>query len=162
MKITDVRTVLLTGPATNDPFLQDCRERRSAAFIEIDTDGHMGNSASSTWDLPAARAVIEAVAPFDLFFFEEPLHCGFAAPNTAILEVPPDFGPLHAEIMGESFQMRDGSVLPPTTAGLGITLTDAMKQRFPFEPGSGEYNSVVGKVMPKACSTYRSASGAWP
>ena len=38
MKITDVKTVLLTGPCTNDPFLSKCRKRRSAAFIEIHTD----------------------------------------------------------------------------------------------------------------------------
>ena len=43
MKITDVRTVLLTGPATCDPYLVDCRARRSAAFIEVHTDGpHVG------------------------------------------------------------------------------------------------------------------------
>jgi L-alanine-DL-glutamate epimerase-like enolase superfamily enzyme len=77
------------------------------------------------------------------------VHCGFAAPNTTILEIPPDFGPLHEEIIGESFQMRDGFVLPPTTAGLGIVLTEATKERFPFEPGSGEYNSVPGKVLPE-------------
>ena len=38
MKITDVRTVLLTGPSGNDPFLQRQRKRRSAAFVEIHTD----------------------------------------------------------------------------------------------------------------------------
>ena len=38
MKITDVRTVLLTGPSTNDPFLREIRKLRSAAFIEIETD----------------------------------------------------------------------------------------------------------------------------
>ena len=38
MKITDVQTVLLTGPCTNDPFLTEARKRRSAAFIEIHTD----------------------------------------------------------------------------------------------------------------------------
>src|SRR3954467_8680512 len=38
MKIIDVRTVLLTGPCTNDPFLSECRKHRSAAFIEIHTD----------------------------------------------------------------------------------------------------------------------------
>ena len=36
MRIVDVRTVLLTGPSTNDPYLG--RTRRSAAFIEILTD----------------------------------------------------------------------------------------------------------------------------
>src|SRR5512139_1158369 len=38
MKVTDVRTVLLTGPCTNDPFLSQARKRRSAAFIEVHTD----------------------------------------------------------------------------------------------------------------------------
>jgi L-alanine-DL-glutamate epimerase-like enolase superfamily enzyme len=38
MKITDVRTTLLTGPCTNDPFLREARRLRSAAFIEIFTD----------------------------------------------------------------------------------------------------------------------------
>ena len=38
MKITDIRTVLLTGPSGNDPFLQGLRKHRSAAFVEIHTD----------------------------------------------------------------------------------------------------------------------------
>lgn len=32
MKITDVRTVLLTGPCTSDPYLSEARKRRSAAL----------------------------------------------------------------------------------------------------------------------------------
>ncbi len=42
MRITDVRTTLLTGPCTNDPFLREARKLRSAAFIEILTDGPTG------------------------------------------------------------------------------------------------------------------------
>ena len=43
MKITDVRTILLTGPSTNDRFLREARKLRSAAFIEIHTDtAHTG------------------------------------------------------------------------------------------------------------------------
>src|SRR6186713_3006050 len=42
MKIIDVRTTLLTGPSTNDPFLREARKLRSAAFIEIMTDGPTG------------------------------------------------------------------------------------------------------------------------
>ena len=38
MKITDVRTVLLTGPSTNDPFTLAALPRRSAAFVELHTD----------------------------------------------------------------------------------------------------------------------------
>jgi hypothetical protein len=43
MKITDVRTILLTGPCTNDPLLREARKLRSAAFIEVLTaDGPIG------------------------------------------------------------------------------------------------------------------------
>ena len=38
MKITDIRTELLTGPCTLDPYLSKARRVRSAAFIEIHTD----------------------------------------------------------------------------------------------------------------------------
>ncbi len=38
MQITDVATILLTGPCTNDPYLTEIRKRRSAAFIEVHTD----------------------------------------------------------------------------------------------------------------------------
>ncbi len=75
------------------------------------------------------------------------VHCGFAAGNTRILEVAPAFGPLHAEILAGDFTMEHGFVLPPTAAGLGIRLTDETKNKFPFVPGSGEFNSVPGKVL---------------
>ncbi|NNU33248.1 hypothetical protein HK413_02045 [Mucilaginibacter sp. S1162] len=38
MKITDVKTILLTGPCTLDPYLSEARKLRSAAFIQIKTD----------------------------------------------------------------------------------------------------------------------------
>ena len=41
MKITDIRTVLLTGSSGNDPYLQSIRKSRSAAFIEIHTDSEL-------------------------------------------------------------------------------------------------------------------------
>ncbi len=152
----------------------------------------MGNSPTGVWNLSSAQAVMDAVAPFDVYFFEEPLHytdfdgytelcrtspvpiaggetltgtaewrmfverdCfdigqpdasftdgmlqvlevarllqdrgrhvashawgaggslmqniihfGFAAPNTCILEEPPDYGALHAEVIGDSFRME--------------------------------------------------------
>ena len=44
MRITDVRTVLLTGPYSNDPYICALRPRRSAAFVEIFTDTeHVGD-----------------------------------------------------------------------------------------------------------------------
>ena len=43
MKITDVKTVLLTGPCSNDPYILGSRRLRSAALIEIHTDSqHVG------------------------------------------------------------------------------------------------------------------------
>ena len=75
------------------------------------------------------------------------LHVGFAAPNTVILEVVPAWGPLHSEILGDSFVMRDGRALPPEKPGLGVVLTDETKNRFPFQPGSGEFNDVPGKIL---------------
>lgn len=75
------------------------------------------------------------------------IHCGFASPNTAILEVAPAYGPLHSELIGDSLQIKDGYVLPPQAPGLGITLTDDTIKRYPFIPGTGEFNSVPGKIL---------------
>jgi len=77
------------------------------------------------------------------------VHCGFACANTAILEVAPAYGPLHSEILGDSFRMAGGDVLPPDAPGLGITLTDEVIRRYPFIPGTGEFNPVPGKLMPE-------------
>lgn len=195
-------------------------------------DGHMGNRAGKVWDLAAAQEIVKAVEPFNLFLFEEPLHytnpwgyaelcrsttipiaggecltgtyewrvyveqdcfdigqpdgafsggpgpftkiaamleargrkvathswaagggfmqnihCGFAAANTIILEIAPDYGPLHSEVIGDSFIFRNGMVYPPKKPGLGIELTDATKAKFPFVPGSGEFNNVPGKIL---------------
>lgn len=75
------------------------------------------------------------------------IHCGFACPNTVILEVAPAYGPLHSEVIGDSLKIKDGYVLPPEQPGLGITLSEDTIQRFPFVPGSGEFNSVPGKIL---------------
>ena len=195
-------------------------------------DGHMGNSPAATWTLEIAQAVMRAVEPFDLFFYEEPLHytdpwgyaelckgtsvpiaggecltaayewrvfteqdsfdigqpdasftgglhefmvvskmlekrgrkvathangaggslmqnlhTGFAAPNTCMLEMLPDYGPLHSLVVDGGVVMKDGYVLPPDRPGLGVVLTDDIKRRFPFKPNSGEFNSVEGKIF---------------
>ncbi|WP_162606693.1 mandelate racemase/muconate lactonizing enzyme family protein [Jiangella asiatica] len=75
------------------------------------------------------------------------VHGAFAAPNTDIVEAPPAAGPLHREIWGDSFRLVDGVLYPPPAPGLGVTLTDEIKQRFPFVPGVEEFSSVPGKVM---------------
>jgi L-alanine-DL-glutamate epimerase-like enolase superfamily enzyme len=75
------------------------------------------------------------------------IHVGFACKNTNLLEIAPDYGPLHSAILGDSFRMRDGKVLPPAGPGLGITLPEEVKRRFPFIPGSGEFNDVPGRKL---------------
>jgi galactonate dehydratase len=195
-------------------------------------DAHMGNNPRNTWTTEIAIAVAKALEPYNLFFFEEPLHytdpwgyaelcrattvpiaggecltamyewrvfasqdsfdigqpdasftgglgefmavaelmasrdrkiathawgaggslmqnvhCGFAAANTCILEMPPDYAGLHSEVIAGGLVIRDGYVLPPDRPGLGIVLTDEIKRRYPFKPGSGEFNSVPGKIL---------------
>ena len=199
-------------------------------------DGHMNNPGgpSGTWPLETAKAVLKALEPFNLTFFEEPLHynfasdyaelcrstsltvaggeclagahewklyvdmdcfdmgqpdaafvgglgefmkiaallaakgrkfathswaagCGFmqnihaafAAENASILEIAADYGPLHSEIIGGNYIMKDGYVYPPEAPGLGVVLTEKTKEKFPFVPGSGEFNNVPGKTLMK-------------
>ncbi len=215
-------------------------EAAKAAFIRAKAgrdlwlmfDAHMGNNPGKTWTLEVALAVCRALEPFDLMFLEEPLpytdpwsyaelcrgtslpiaggecltaayewrvfalqdsfdigqpdasftggmgeflavadmlhqrgrqiathawgagaslmqnvHAGFAAANTCILEIAPDYAGLHAEVIDGGLSIRDGYVLPPDRPGLGVVLTDDTKRRYPFVPGSGEFNSVPGKVL---------------
>lgn len=75
------------------------------------------------------------------------IHCGFACPNTTMLEMTQAYGPLHSELIGDSLQMKDGYVLPPEKPGLGINLTDDTIKRFPFVRGTGEFNTVPGKIL---------------
>lgn len=75
------------------------------------------------------------------------IHCGFACPNTTILEIAPAYGPIHSELIGDGLQIKDGHVLPPELPGLGITLTEDTIKRYPFVPGTGEFNSVPGKLL---------------
>jgi L-alanine-DL-glutamate epimerase-like enolase superfamily enzyme len=75
------------------------------------------------------------------------LHCGFAAPNTRILEIPPDSAGLHSDLLVEPFEMDRGRALPPRAPGLGIRLTPELERRYRFIPGTGEFVSVPGKQL---------------
>lgn len=197
-------------------------------------DGHMGNvhdDRITGWDVGIAKAVLKAMEPFDIFFFEEPLnyhdiegyaelcrstsipvaggevlstreefwqfahvdgfdiaqpdasyigiapfldvarmfalrnkrvathawsagagvmaniHAAFATPNVAILELPPLAGPLHTEVYGDGYRFENGYILPPEAPGLGVRLTDELKNKYPFVRGSGEWNVVQGKTQ---------------
>src|SRR5207244_3653142 len=79
--------------------------------------------------------------------FMQNLHAGFAAPNTVILEIAPAYGGLHSEVIADAFSLKDGLVAPPEGPGLGIVLDERIRERYTFVPGSGEFNSVTGKVL---------------
>jgi L-alanine-DL-glutamate epimerase-like enolase superfamily enzyme len=74
------------------------------------------------------------------------VHAGFAAPNTCMLELQPDAAGLETEVIDGGLVIRDGYVLPPDRPGLGVVLTEETRRRYPFQPGSGEFNTVPGKV----------------
>src|ERR671922_114856 len=62
MRITDVRTVLLTGPSTKDPYFG--RTRRSAAFVELLTDTEL----TGLGETYAGYFIPEAVPPIVEFY----------------------------------------------------------------------------------------------
>ena len=70
-----------------------------------------------------------------------------------ICEILPALGGMHLDIAGDSFVMKDGMVLPPEKPGLGIVLTEAIKKRYPFVPGSGEFNSPKNLLVDDATVT---------
>ena len=106
-----------------------------AAFVDIGRlfAAHDRRIASHAWG--AGAAVMQNI------------HAAFATPNTAIAELPPAAGPLHREVWGDSLQLEDGAILPPTAPGLGVVLPAALKERYPFVPGTGEFVSVPGKIL---------------
>ena len=63
MKITDVRTVLLTGPISNDPSMAIANPRRSAAFVEIETDAGITGIGETYLGYHMPR-VIETIVDF--------------------------------------------------------------------------------------------------
>ena len=214
--------------------LEAVRRHLGKDFI-VALDGHMSNVEQENmvaWDVGIALAVLKALEPYDLLFFEEPLHyndmagyaelcrntsipvaggeclstreefalyadarafdiaqpdasyvgisafldiavmfatqkkrvathawssgvgvmenihAAFATPNVAILELPPLAGPLHTEIYADGYRFEQGYVLPPQAPGLGVRLTDKIKNKYPFVPGSGEWNTVAGMPEP--------------
>jgi hypothetical protein len=76
-----------------------------------------------------------------------------------ILEVAADAGPLHTEVYRDSLKMDAGRVLPPTAPGLGVTLSDDVRKRFSFIPGSGEFVSVPGKQLNDEALLHAASAG---
>jgi len=66
-------------------------------------------------------------------------HLGFCLPNCFILEYPVMNNPLDTEMLVEPLGISSGHVLPPQAPGLGVRLTDDIKNKYPYEPGSSSF-----------------------
>ncbi|WP_395751547.1 mandelate racemase/muconate lactonizing enzyme family protein [Prosthecobacter sp.] len=86
------------------------------------------------------------------------LHAAFASRNTAVCEMAaynptrPELNthivaPLLTDLWIEPPVIENGRVRLADTPGLGVRLPEAFLERYPFEPGSGEFSSVTGKVL---------------
>ena len=86
------------------------------------------------------------------------LHAAFACRNTRILEMHPiNLGrpelnshivaPAHTDLWIVPPELKDGRLRLADTPGLGIVLTADFINAHPYRPGTGEFNSVKGKVL---------------
>jgi L-alanine-DL-glutamate epimerase-like enolase superfamily enzyme len=75
------------------------------------------------------------------------VHAAFASPAALMVEMAPDPGELHTALWGDNLRIENGQILPPDAPGLGVDLSDEVKNRFPFEPGVEEFASVPGKTL---------------
>jgi L-alanine-DL-glutamate epimerase-like enolase superfamily enzyme len=63
-------------------------------------------------------------------------HVGFTVSECFILERPVMQNPLETETLIEPLEIVDGNLLPPKAPGLGVQLTEDVKRRYPYQPGS--------------------------
>lgn len=86
------------------------------------------------------------------------LHAAFASRNAALVEMaayhPSDAtrnghieAPLLTDLWVEPPVLKDGHLQLPDTPGLGVHLPQDFIERHPLRPGTGEFNSVKGKVL---------------
>ena len=55
--------------------------------------------------------------------------------------------PLLTDLWIEPPKLEDGRIHLADTPGLGVQLPDGFLEKYPFQHGSGEFNSVEGKVL---------------
>lgn len=86
------------------------------------------------------------------------LHAAFASRNTAVCEMAaynPSrhelnthiVAPLLTDLWVEPPVIENGRIRLADTPGLGVRLPEGFIERHPFEPGSGEFSSVTGKML---------------
>ena len=86
------------------------------------------------------------------------MHAAFASRNTEIVECAaynpsrPELNthitaPLFTDLWVTPPEIRDGRFFLPDTPGLGVHLPEGFAEKHPYQPGTGEFNSVTGKVL---------------
>jgi 2-dehydro-3-deoxyphosphogalactonate aldolase len=55
------------------------------------------------------------------------------SPNFLILECIKTFGGFHAEILDAPLQWEDGSIIPPTAPGIGVSLNEEVARAHPYD-----------------------------
>ena len=234
------------GAAATEVMKADILRRRFGGKFQLLLDGHMDNmrEIDLIWDEASAAAVLQALAPYGIGFFEEPLpytdkrayqslrkrstipvaggecltsleewrdwmldepafdlaqldaafmgglgnfmkiahlcelrgvpiathsntaavglagnlHAAFACRNTRILEMlpfnPSDpklnrhiAAPLLTDLWITPPELKDGRIRLADTPGLGIKLTPEIINKYPYQPGTGEFCSVKGKIL---------------
>jgi L-alanine-DL-glutamate epimerase-like enolase superfamily enzyme len=63
-------------------------------------------------------------------------HLAFTQPNCIWLERPVMGNPLETEMLMEPLRVEDGYLLVPTASGLGVQLTDELRTKYAYQPGS--------------------------
>jgi L-alanine-DL-glutamate epimerase-like enolase superfamily enzyme len=64
-------------------------------------------------------------------------HLAFATPNCRILEYPTWGYPLRDELFAEPLRLDDGYLYPPQAPGLGVRLTDEIREKYAFRDTAG-------------------------
>lgn len=86
------------------------------------------------------------------------MHAAFACRNTSVVELAafnpsrPELNthmeaPLLTELWVEPPVLKNGRLTLSDAPGLGVRLPEGFLERYPFQPGSGEFNSVKGKML---------------
>jgi L-alanine-DL-glutamate epimerase-like enolase superfamily enzyme len=63
-------------------------------------------------------------------------HLAFTQPNCIWLERPVMGNPLETEMLIEPLRVEDGYLRVPTASGLGVQLSDEIRAKYPYQPGS--------------------------
>jgi len=66
------------------------------------------------------------------------IHISFASSTSIILEHLPCSASVQKDIMLEPPRLHDGGISPPTAPGLGVEISEALLEKYPYIPGTGE------------------------